>query len=102
MFLFLFAMAVFIAREAGRLREVATLGAGALFAGLTGLTIALSVTACRERFSTRSRAVAVLAAPLAITAAIAICCAVIGLPVLPRAAAFAAYLIVPAVLVCAG
>jgi membrane protease YdiL (CAAX protease family) len=43
-----------------------------------------------------------LAAPLAITAAVAGCCAAIGLPVLPRAAAFGAYLIIPAVLVCAG
>jgi membrane protease YdiL (CAAX protease family) len=100
--LFLFAMAVFIAREASTLREVTTLGAGALFAGLTGLTMALSVTACRERLSTRWQAVNMLAAPLTITAAIAICCAVIGLPVVPRAAAFGAYLTIPAVLVCAG
>jgi membrane protease YdiL (CAAX protease family) len=101
-FLFLFAMAVFIAREASRIREVTTLGAGALFAGLTGLTLALSVTACRERLRTRSQAVNMLAAPLAITAAIAIWCGVIGLPIVPRAAAFGAYLTIPAVLVCVG
>ena len=101
-FLFLFAMAVFFAREASRIREVPTLGAGALFAALTGLTLALSVTACRERLRTRSQAVNVLAAPLAITAAIAIGCGVIGLPIAPRAAAFGAYLAIPAVLVCVG
>ena len=101
-FLFLFAMAVFIAREASRIREVRTLGAAVLFAGLTGLTLALSVTACRERLRTRSQAVNMLAAPLAITAAIAMWYGVIGLPVLPRAAAFGAYLTIPAVLVCAG
>ena len=101
-FLFLFAMAVFIAREASRIRDVATLGAGALFAMLTGLTLALSVTACRERLRTRSQAVNMLAAPLAITAAIAMCCVVIGLPMAPRAAAFGAYLTIPAVLVCVG
>ena len=101
-FLFLFAMAVFIAREASRIREVTTLGAGALFAGLTGLTLALSVTACRERLRTRSQAVNMLAAPLAITAAIAIWYGVIGLPIVPGAAAFGAYLTIPAVLVCVG
>ena len=101
-FLFLFAMAVFIAREASRIWEVTTLASGALFAGLTGLTLALSVTACRERLRARSEAVNVLAAPLAITAAIAVCCGVIGLPVLPRAVAFGAYLTIPAVLVCVG
>ena len=102
MFLFLFAMAVFIAREASRIWEVTTLGAGALFAGLTGLTLALSVTACRERLRTRSQAVNMLAAPLAITAAIAMWYGVIGLPIVPRAAAFGAYLTIPAVLVCVG
>jgi len=101
-FLFLFAMAVFIAREASRITEVTTLGAGALFAGLTGLTLALSVTACRERLRTRSQAVNMLAAPLGITAAIAIWFGVIGLPIVPRAAAFGAYLTLPAVLVCVG
>ncbi len=95
-------MAVFIAREASRIREVTTLASGALFAGLAGLTLALSVTACRERLRTRSQAVNMLAAPLAITAAIAIWCGVIGLPIVPRAAAFGAYLIIPAVLVCVG
>ena len=69
---------------------------------LTGLIFALSVTACRERLRTRWQAVNVLAAPLGITAAIAIYCAVIGLPIAPRAAAFGAYLTIPAVLVCAG
>lgn len=102
LFLFLFAMAVFFAREPRRAGEVATLGAGALFAVLTGLTLALSVTPFRERLRTRSHAINMLAAPLAITAAIAICCVVIGLPVAPRAAAFAAYLTIPAVLVCVG
>jgi len=102
LFLFLFAMAVFFAREWGRAREATTLGAAALFAVLTGLTLALSVTAVRERLRTRSQAVNVLAAPLAITAAIALCCAVIGVPIAPRAAAFGAYLTVPAVLVCLG
>jgi membrane protease YdiL (CAAX protease family) len=101
-FLFLFALAVFIAREASTVREVPTLGAGALFAGLTGLTLALSVTAWRERLRTRWQAVNVLAVPLTITAAIAIYCGVVGLPIAPRAAAFAAYLTIPAVLVCAG
>ena len=102
LFLFLFAMAVFFAREWGRAREATTLGAAALFAVLTGLTLALSVTAVRERLRTRSQPVNVLAAPLAITAAIALCCAVIGVPIAPRAAAFAAYLTVPAVLVWVG
>ena len=101
-FLFLFAMAVFFAQKASQVTDTATLGAGALFAALTGLTLALSVTACRERLRTRWQAVNVLAAPLAITAAIAICCGVIGLPMAPRAAAFGAYLIIPAVIVCAG
>ena len=101
-FLFLFAMGVFIAREASRIGEVTTLGSGALFAGLTGLTLALSVTACRERLRTRSQAVNMLAAPLAITAAIAMWSGVVGLPIVPRAAAFGAYLTIPAVLVCAG
>src|SRR6187549_756383 len=100
--LFLFAMAVFFARAPGRAREAATLGAAALFALFAGLTLALSVTAVRERLRTRSQAVNVLAAPLAITAAIALCCAAIGLPMAPRAAAFGAYLTLPAVLVCAG
>jgi hypothetical protein len=45
-------MAVFIARGSEQDRRVTTLGAGALFAGLTGLTLALSVTACRERLRT--------------------------------------------------
>ena len=102
LFLFLFAMAIFIAREASGIGEVTTLAAGVLFAGLTGLTLALSVPACRERLRTRSQAVNVLAAPVAITAAIAMCCAVIGLPIAPRAAAFGAYLTIPAVLVWAG
>ena len=101
-FLFLFAMAVFIAREASTLREVTTLGAGALFAGLTGLTLALSVTAWRERLRTRWQAVNVLVVPLTITAAIAIYSGVVGLPIAPRAAAFGAYLTIPAALVCAG
>jgi uncharacterized protein len=101
-FLFLFAMAVFIAREASRIRDIPTRGAAALFAGLVGLTLALSVTACRERLRTRSQAVNVLAAPLAITAAIAVCSGVMGLPIASRAAAFGAYLTVPAVLVCVG
>jgi len=100
--LFLFAMAVFIAREASTVREVTTLAAGALFAGLTGLTMALSVTAWRERLATRWQVVNVLAVPLTITAAIAIYCGVVGLPVVPRAAAFGAYLTIPAVLVCTG
>jgi len=100
--LFLFAMAVFIAREASRIGEGPTLASGALFAGLTGLTLALSVTACRERLRTRSQAVNMLAAPLAITAAIAMWCGVTGLPIGPRAAAFGAYLTLPAVLVCVG
>src|SRR5262245_39133088 len=100
--LFLFAMVVFFAREPGRAGEATTLGAAALFAVLTGLTLALSVTAVRERLRTRSQAVNVLVAPLAITAAIALCCAVIGLPMAPRAAAYGAYLTVPAVLVCVG
>jgi membrane protease YdiL (CAAX protease family) len=95
-------MAVFIAREAGRLGEVATIGAGALFALLTGLTMALSVTAWRERLRTDSRVVGMLVTPLTITAAIAIYSWVIGLPVAPRAAAFGAYLTVPALLVCVG
>ena len=47
---------------------------------LTGLTLALGVPAVRDRLRTRSQAVNVLAAPLAITAAIALCCAVIGAP----------------------
>jgi len=102
LFLFLFAMAVFIAREAGSITEVTTLGAAVLFAGLTGLTLALSVTACRERLRTRSAIVNMLAAPLAITAAIGTWYGLIGLPVVPRAAAFGAYLAIPAVLVCAG
>jgi membrane protease YdiL (CAAX protease family) len=102
LFLFLFAMAVFFAREPGRAREAATLAAGGLFAVLTGLTLALSGTACRERLRTRSQAVNMLAAPLAITLAIALYCGVAGLPVLPRAAAFGAYLTIPALLVCAG
>ena len=96
----MFAIAVFFAREPGR--DVTTLGAAALFAVLTGLTLALSVSTCRERLRTRSQALNMLAAPLAITAAIAICCAVIDLPVAPRAAAFGLYLTIPAVLVCAG
>ena len=95
-------MAVFVAREASRIGAVTTLASGALFAGLTGLTLALSVTACRERLRTRSQAVNMLAAPLAITAAIAIWSGVVGLPILPRAAAFGAYLTIPAVLVCVG
>ena len=102
LFLFLFATGVFFAQPAARAREVTTLGAAALFALLTGVTLALSVTACRERLRTRSQAVNMLAAPLAITVAIAICCAVIGVPIAPRAAAFGAYLAIPALLVCAG
>ena len=65
-----------------------TLAAAALFAGLTGLTMALSVTAWRERLATRWQVVNVLAVPLTITAAIAIYSRVVGLPVVPRAAAF--------------
>ena len=49
LFLFLFAMTVFTAREASKISEATTLGAGTLFAGLTGLTLALSVSRCRER-----------------------------------------------------
>ena len=100
--LFLFAMAVFIAREVSTVRDVTTLAAGALFAGLTGLTMALSLTAWRERLRTRWQVVNVLAVPLTITAAIAIFCGVVGLPIVHRAAAFGAYLTIPAVLVCAG
>jgi hypothetical protein len=95
-------MAVFFARRSDRAAETVTLAGGALFALLTGLTLGLSVTACRERLRTRSQAVNVLAAPLAITVAIAVYCAAVGLPILPRAAAFGAYLALPAVLACAG
>ena len=102
LFLFLFAMAVFFLRQTGRAGEATTLAAGALFAVLTGLTLALSVTACRERLRTRSQALHVLAAPLAITVAIAVYCGVVGVPIMPRAAAFGAYLTMPAVLACAG
>jgi membrane protease YdiL (CAAX protease family) len=101
-FLFLFAMAVFTGLHAGTLGEAATLGAGILFALLTGLTMALSVTAWRERLRAPWRAVNVLAVPLTITAAIAIYSGVAGLPIAPRAAAFGAYLTIPAIVVCAG
>src|SRR4029450_13216396 len=100
--LFLFAMAGFFARGPSRAGGATPLGGAALFAVLAGLTLALSVTAVRDRLRMRSQAVNVRAAPLAITAAIALCCAVIGLPIAPRAAAFAAYLTIPALLVCAG
>jgi membrane protease YdiL (CAAX protease family) len=100
--LFLFALTVFVAREASEIRQVATIDAAVLFAGLTGLILALSVTTCRERLRTPSHVVNMLVAPLAITAAIALYSAVVGLPVAARAAAFGVYLTVPAAIVCAG
>ena len=96
--LFLFALGVGVARAANDIRPWSTVPALALFAGLTGLIFALSVTEIRERLRTGSHAFNMLAAPVAITAAIAI------YPDLAvrDAAAFGFYLILPALVVCVG
>jgi membrane protease YdiL (CAAX protease family) len=99
--LFLFAVAVFWAREADRALETSTIAALVLFATLTGATLSLSVSRWRERLrALRPSLLKLLAAPLAITAAIGVYSLVAGLPVAPRVAAFAAYLTLPVVLVC--
>jgi hypothetical protein len=100
--LFLFAVAVFWAREAGRALETSTIAALVLFAALTGATLSLSVRGWRERLrAVRPPVLKLLAAPLAITAAIGVYSFAAGLPVAPRVAAFAAYLTLPVALVCA-
>ncbi len=98
--LFVFAVGVFGLREwrtAGLTSAVAAL---LLFGLLTGTTLSLSVGRWRERFrATLSHSyVRLFLPPLAIAAAIAIYSAVTGLAVAPRALAFAAYLLLPAVI----
>jgi membrane protease YdiL (CAAX protease family) len=99
--LFAFAIAVFLAQAAGRASALRVIASGVLFGGLAGVTLALSVTDVRERLRRARMPVLlnVLAAPVAITTAIALYSAVAGLPVVPRAAAFGVYLALPALIV---
>lgn len=99
--LFLFALGVFFAQASGRASVEKIAAAAMLFAALTATTLALSVTRWRDAVR-RMRApvvVRVLAAPFAITAAIAIYSAFVGIDVVSRAAQVGLYLAVPALIV---
>jgi membrane protease YdiL (CAAX protease family) len=98
--LFLFAVAVFWTSNSARAAELITLAALLLFGVLTAATLSLSVDRWRERLSDLPwpSLLTTLAAPVAITAAIAVYSAAVGLPVAPRAAVFGAYLAVPALI----
>jgi uncharacterized protein len=96
---FLFAIAVFVARVDARPTRATTSGL-LLFAALIGGTLSLSVTAWREWLRTRAipPLARLLVAPAAIVSAIVLYSAVTSLPVLPRAVAYGAYLMGPAVI----
>jgi uncharacterized protein len=98
---FAFAVAVFWAQTAGRANTSVGLAALLLFALLTSATLSLSVTSWRGRLralSTRPL-VRLLWVPVLIVTAIVVYSTVAGLPVAVRAAAYGAYLIVPALIV---
>jgi membrane protease YdiL (CAAX protease family) len=71
---------------------------------LAGTTLSLSVASWRERLRARSTGplVRLLGVPIAIVVTIVIYSVVAGLPIAPRAAAYGAYLIVPALIAGAG
>lgn len=96
-----FAVGVFAAREADQWGAASTIAALALFAGLAGSILSLSVGGWRERLHAIrcAQSVKLFAWPLALAGAIAVYSAAAGLPVAPRLAAFGAYLMVPAALV---
>jgi membrane protease YdiL (CAAX protease family) len=93
----LFAVAVFWARAGGRANASVTVAAFLLFVLLTGATLCLSVTSCRERLRALPAGpiVQLLGVPVAIVVAIVIYAVVAGLPLAPRAAAYGAYLVAP-------
>jgi CAAX protease family protein len=99
-----FAVTVFWAQTAGRMNASVGIAALLLFALLAGTTLSLSVASWRERLRAQSRRplVRLLGVPIAIVAAIVIYSVVAGLPVAARAAAYGAYLIVPALVAGAG
>ena len=96
---FALAIAIFLTRVDARATTAST-AALLLFGLLIGATLSLSVAAWCGRL--RALAIAPIArlliAPVAIALAILVYSAVIGLAVLPRAAAYGAYLIVPALI----
>jgi hypothetical protein len=98
--LFIFAIAAFWTGNAGRASAGKTVVALLLFGLLTGTTLSLSVNRWRERLRSVQLPflVKTLAAPVAITAAIAVYSAAAGLPVARNAAAFGAYLTLPAMI----
>lgn len=95
---FAFAIVIFVSRPGGHDPTPSAAAALLLFSVLIGGTLALSVAAvrCRLRTLPIDPASKLLATPVAIAAAIAIYSAVVGLPIIPRAAAYAACLIAPA------
>ncbi len=99
--LFVFAVAAFWTRSSARVAPESAMAALLLFGALTGGILSLSVERWRERLRglQSSFLVAVLAAPVAITAAIAIYSEAVGLPVAPRAIAYGVYLTIPALVV---
>lgn len=98
--LFVFAVAAFTAREWRTANATMAAAALLLFALLTGTTVSLSVARWRARLHNGLSPwpLRLFVAPLAIAAAIALYSAVTGLPVMPRALAYAAYLMLPAVI----
>jgi membrane protease YdiL (CAAX protease family) len=99
-----FAVAVFWAQTGGRTKPSAGVAALVLFALLAGTTLSLSVASWRERLRAQSTRplVRLLGVPIAIGVAIVLYSVVAGLPVTARAAAYGAYLIVPALVAGAG
>ena len=97
--LFVFAIAAFWTRNSTRVAPESAMAALLFFGALTGGTLSLSVERWRERLRglQSSFLVTALAAPVAITAAIAIYSEVVGLSVAPRAVAFGVYLMLPAI-----
>ena len=96
--LFAFAIVAFWASNSRRAAADDTVAALLLFGALTGITLSLSVGRwclwlrdLRLPFLVR-----IFAAPVVITSAVAIYSAVVGLPVVLNAAAFGAYLTMPA------
>jgi uncharacterized protein len=96
----LFAVVVFWAQAARRAGASIGVAALLLFSLLTGATLSLSVTWWRERLRALSirPLVQLFGVPVAVVAAIVVYSAISGLPIAPRAASYAAYLIVPALI----
>jgi len=101
---FAFAVTVFRAQTAGRTSASVGIAALLLFAFLGGTTLSLSVASWREQLRAQSTrpVVRLLGVPIAIVVATVIYSVVAGLPVAVRAAAYGAYLIVPALVAGAG